>query len=98
MGLRRLTDERVPPGQSSYSTTISPPEIRFHVNQILALGVIPGPKKPQDFDSFLWPFLQELLCLSRGVRSFDALEGAFFTLRAHLIVVFGDIPAVSMNL
>jgi hypothetical protein len=44
----------------------------------------------------LWPFLQELLCLAHGVRSFDVLEGAFFTLRAHLIVVFGDIPAVSM--
>ena len=34
-----------------------PPEIWFHVNQILALGVIPGPKKPQDFNLFLWPFL-----------------------------------------
>jgi hypothetical protein len=73
-----------------------PPEIRFHVNQILALSVIPSPKKPQDFDSFLWPFLQELLCLARGVRSFDALKGSLFTLHAHLIVVFGDIPAVSM--
>ena len=73
-----------------------PPDIRFHVNQILALGVIPGPKKPQDFDSFLWPFLQELLCLARGVRSFDALGGTSFSLRAHLIAVFGDIPAMSM--
>ena len=73
-----------------------PPEIRFHVNQIVALGIIPGPKKPQDFDSFLWPFLQELHLLARGVRSFDVLGGTFFTLRAHLIVVFGDIPAMSM--
>jgi hypothetical protein len=44
-----------------------PPEIWFHVSHILALGVIPGPKKPQDFDSFLWPFLQELVCLAHGV-------------------------------
>jgi hypothetical protein len=73
-----------------------PPEIHFHVNQILALGIIPGPKKPQDFDSFLWPFLQELLRLAHGVRAFDALGGTCFTLRAHLIVVFGDIPAMSM--
>ena len=73
-----------------------PPEIRFHVNQILPLGVIPGPKKPQDFDSFLWPSLQELLCLAHGIRSFDALKGSLFTLRTHLIVVFGDIPAISM--
>lgn len=73
-----------------------PPEIRFHVSQILALSIIPGPKKPQDFDSFLWPFLQELFSLARGVHTFDVLGGAFFTLRAHLIVVFGDIPAISM--
>lgn len=73
-----------------------PPDIRFHVSNILALGVIPGPKKPQDFDSFLWPFLQELICLTHGVRSFSALEGTFFTLRAYLILVFGDIPAISM--
>ena len=53
-------------------------------------------KKPQDFDSFLWPFLQELLCLACGICSFDALSGSLFTLCAHLIVVFGDIPAISM--
>jgi len=73
-----------------------PPEIRFHVNHILALGVVPGPKKPQDFDSFLWPFLQELIRLACGVRSFSVLGGTFFTLRAYLILVFGDIPAISM--
>ena len=73
-----------------------PPEIQFHVNQILALSVIPGPKKPQDFNSFLWPFLQELLCLACGICSFDALSGSLFTLCAHLIVIFGDIPAISM--
>ena len=75
-----------------------PPEIQFHVNQIIALGVIPGPKKPQDFDLFLWPFLQELLLLAHGVRTFDVLGGTFFALRAHLIVVFIDIPAMSMVL
>jgi len=30
-----------------------PPDVRFHINNILALGVIPGPKKPIDADSFL---------------------------------------------
>jgi hypothetical protein len=38
-----------------------PPDIRFLIDNILSLGVIPGPRKPQDFDSFLWPFVQELL-------------------------------------
>jgi hypothetical protein len=73
-----------------------PPEIRFHINNILALGVIPGPKKPVDLDSFLWPLLRELLRLATGVRAFDSLTSKLFSLRAYLILVFGDIPAMSM--
>ena len=72
------------------------PDIRFHMEHILALGVIPGPKKPKDFDSFLYPFLQELFRLMQGVRALDILTSAFFILRAYLIAVFGDIPAISM--
>jgi hypothetical protein len=71
-----------------------PPDVRFHVENILALGVI-GPKKPVDFDSFLWPAIQELLRLLVGVRGFDALASVVFCLRAFLILVFGDIPAIS---
>ncbi|KAF9023215.1 hypothetical protein BDZ89DRAFT_893352, partial [Hymenopellis radicata] len=63
---------------------------------ILSLGVIPGPKKPKDFCSFLWPFVEEMLKLAAGVRAFDILSEKIFALRAYLIVVFGDIPAVSM--
>lgn len=73
-----------------------PPEIRFHMDNILALGVIPGPKKPVDIDSFLWPLLQELHRLATGVRAFDILTSTLFSLRAYLILAFGDIPAVSM--
>src|SRR5258707_6004377 len=61
-----------------------------------SLGVIPGPKKPKDADSFLWPFLQELFRLAYGVKALDILAKAFFLLCAFLIVVFGDIPAISM--
>ena len=71
-----------------------PPDIRFHVDYILALGVI-GPRKPVDFDSFLWPTIQELLRLMVGIRAFDAIASVIFCLRAFLILVFGDIPAVS---
>ena len=72
-----------------------PPDIRFHVENILALGVI-GPKKPADPDSFLWPAIQEFLCLLVGVRAFDALTGTIFSLRTFLILVFGDIPAIAL--
>jgi hypothetical protein len=73
-----------------------PPDIRFHLEFILAVGVIPGPKKPKDMDSFLWPLMQELLRLGKGVAAFDVLESTRFALRAFLILVFGDIPAMSM--
>lgn len=73
-----------------------PPEIRFHIENTLSIGVVPGPKKPVDFDSFLWPLVQELLQLEIGVHAYDALTNSFFPLRAYLIVVFGDIPAISM--
>ncbi|PIL25594.1 hypothetical protein GSI_11342 [Ganoderma sinense ZZ0214-1] len=72
------------------------PDIRTHLDNILGLGVIPGPKKPVDFDSFLWPAVHEFLRLSVGVYAYDALSNAFFALRAYLILIFGDILAVSM--
>ena len=73
-----------------------PPDIRFKLNYILGLGVIPGPKKPHDLDSFIWPLTQELLRLSIGVPTYDSLSKEFFVLCAFLILVFGDIPAISM--
>jgi Transposase family tnp2 len=73
-----------------------PPEIRFHLCHILCVGVILGPKKPKDFDSFLWPLVVELLRLQNGVRAFDVITMELFALHAHLILCFGDMPAVSM--
>nr|GAT57216.1 predicted protein [Mycena chlorophos] len=73
-----------------------PPDLRFLLPFILALGVIPGPNKPKDSDSFLWPLVEELLRLAHGVPAFDVLSGKMFLLHAFLILVFGDIPAVSM--
>lgn len=73
-----------------------PPEIRFHFRHIISLGVIPGPKKPVDIDSFLWPLVQEFVDLAAGITAFDALSETAFVLRAYLVLVFGDIPAVSL--
>ncbi|PIL29487.1 hypothetical protein GSI_08429 [Ganoderma sinense ZZ0214-1] len=73
-----------------------PSDLRFKLKYVLGLGVIPGPKKPHDLDSFLWPFTQELLRLAIGVHAYDARSKDFFALRAFLILVFGDIPAISM--
>lgn len=73
-----------------------PPEERFLKKNIISVGNIPGPKKPADLDSFLWPLIQELLQLEIGVSAFDVISNVVFLLHAFLIVVFGDIPAVSM--
>jgi len=73
-----------------------PPEIRFHINNILALGVIPGPKKPLDANSFLWLVVQEFFRLGVGVQAFDILSSKLFSLRAYLIIAFSNIPAMSM--
>ena len=73
-----------------------PPQIRFHSENILALGVIPGPNKPGDIDSFLVPLADELFQLASGVEAYDVLTGSTFNLHAFLLLVFGDFPAVSM--
>jgi hypothetical protein len=73
-----------------------PPEIRFLMKHVLCAGVIPGPNKPKDFDSFLWPLIEELKKLAVGERAFDAVTEQVFLIRAHLIAIFGDIPAISM--
>ena len=46
-----------------------PPKERFRKENI----TIPGPKKPADMDSFLWPLVQELLQLEIGVSAFDPI-------------------------
>lgn len=72
-----------------------PPDQRFLIQNILSLGIIPGPNKPKDFDSFLWPFAQEMLRLACGEKAFDGCTLKAFILRAFLIIIFGDIPAIS---
>lgn len=73
-----------------------PPDLRFLQEYTICVGVIPGPKKPHDWDSFAWPLIQELLHLAEGVTTWDTDTRDAFILRAYLILVFGDIPAMSM--
>ena len=60
------------------------------------MGIIPGPKKLQDFDSFIWPLMQELLQLELGIKAYNALSDALFLLHMYLIVNIGDIPVISL--
>jgi Transposase family tnp2 len=73
-----------------------PPDQCFQKDNILCAGIIPGPKKPWDADSFIYPLVQELLELVVGVSTYDALSHSLFALHAYVIAGFGDIPTVSM--
>src|SRR5258708_10532701 len=73
-----------------------PLEERFRKDNIFCIGIIPGPKKPWDADSFIYPLVRELLELKIGVSAYDALSRSLFALHAYVITGFGDIPAVSM--
>jgi len=72
-----------------------PPDIRTHLAHLLCYGVIPSPKAVKDMDSFLYPLHRELENLARGIKSLDLRSMKMFLLRAFLILIFGDMPAVA---
>ena len=73
-----------------------PPTDRLKKRHTIRVGVIPGPRKPWDCDSFLVPMVEEFVKLAHGVQAFDGITQSMFVLRAYLLLIFGDIPAVSM--
>ena len=69
---------------------------RYKIKNMLPLGMSPGPSLPQDLDSFLEPFLEELKLLSDGVVAYDTHHDTeAFLLKAHLVLVTGDTPGIS---
>jgi hypothetical protein len=72
-----------------------PPEERTHLENLICVGVIPGPKSPKNLSSYLWPLMEELLQLASGVTATDVSTQKLFSLRAYLLSVFGNIPAVT---
>ncbi|KAF7361101.1 hypothetical protein MSAN_01141700 [Mycena sanguinolenta] len=69
--------------------------LRFLLDHLICFGVIPGPCEPKDLDSFLIPLRNEFWRLARGVATYNALTDRTFLLRAFLIRVFGDMPAIA---
>jgi hypothetical protein len=72
-----------------------PPPVCFRLENIICIGVIPGPKAVKDIDSFLVPLVDELIQLAEGVKTFDRSASKYFQFRAHLIKIFGDMPAIA---
>ncbi|KAG9078254.1 hypothetical protein FRC06_008453, partial [Ceratobasidium sp. 370] len=76
--------------------------IQNRIDNVICVGVIPGPKQCKDLNSFLVPLLKELLALEEGVEMGGFVPGEDaphnFILHAFLILSFGDIPAVAKML
>ncbi|CCO36041.1 hypothetical protein BN14_10163 [Rhizoctonia solani AG-1 IB] len=71
-----------------------PPAERAQLRNLIPLGVIPGPNKPKDFDSFFVPFVEECAELARGVKTYNVRTGRDFTLRVHPLIISGDMQAM----
>jgi hypothetical protein len=73
-----------------------PPNECFSMENLICVGVVPGPKKPKDFDSFLYPFVSESLELALGVCAYHSLRQCMFPLRAYPLFGGRDMPAMAM--
>ena len=58
-------------------------------------GLIPGPSKYSNPDTWLQPLVDELLSLGNGVETLDASSDELFELHAWAVIFSGDGPAVS---
>lgn len=67
------------------------PGVRYRFESLLCAGIILG--KPKDFDSFLFPMVQELALSAKGSREYDAVADAMFTSRIYAPFASGDVPA-----
>ncbi|GBC17777.2 transposase domain-containing protein [Rhizophagus irregularis DAOM 181602=DAOM 197198] len=72
-----------------------PQELRVKKENLMVTLIIPGPKQPQDFNSFLYPLIQEMKLLQDGILCYDGNKKEYFTLRAHILAWTGDLPALS---
>lgn len=65
-----------------------PPEERFKRENLLLLGLIPGPQQPKDIDSFLRPLVNELKLLQEGIpRVYNGATMDYFVLRAYVCMI-----------
>lgn len=69
-----------------------PRNVRYKDENVIIVGVIPGPKEPsQNINSYLGPMVSELLELYTGIW-FDTFQGKQF-MRGILVCISSDIPA-----
>jgi hypothetical protein len=72
------------------------PELRYKRTSVIIGGIIPGPNKPKNLDSFLLPGLRHLAALQKeGLRVWDARLNEVYT--SYVLFAFGtaDTPGVA---
>ena len=72
-----------------------PREERFKPENVIIVGIIPGPKEPKgNINSFLKPLVDELIDFWDGVIIADTLLlGGMFKVRVALLTLCCDVPA-----
>lgn len=69
---------------------------RYSVDSVICVGLIPGPKKPKNFDSFMHVVVEELNVAAAGVPAYDADADIEFDLRIFGPLGCGDLPAMAV--
>ncbi|KAA1466965.1 hypothetical protein DENSPDRAFT_766810, partial [Dentipellis sp. KUC8613] len=73
------------------------PDMRYKKAHILPGGIIPGPNKPKNLDSFLFPGLHHLAALQReGLQVWDAAKSKIVTDHPFLDLIGADTPAMAV--
>ena len=72
-----------------------PIERRTKAENLISVGIIPGPQAPRDLNSFLEPLVEDLQSLEIGIPCWSPVMNKKITLRAYLLFFFGDMPAVA---
>ena len=62
-----------------------------HLLNIIPICLIPGPKAPQDLNSFIQPLIDECKQLAAGICAFDSCQDEGFVLHAYLISAYCDM-------
>jgi hypothetical protein len=73
-----------------------PPDLRYKKKHVLPGGFIPGPNKPKNIDSFLFPGLHHLAALQKeGLRIWNARDNTVFTSHPYFSHGTADGPGLT---
>ena len=71
-----------------------PREMRYKVGSIFLLGIIPGPKEPENIDPYLDIFVDEVVSLD-GMKLYNAYKEEEFYLKVKVVLNVLDYPSQS---